>query len=47
IVEDDVDPFDIGQVLHAVVSKCHPHRGIVRLEHVTGFALLPWSSRYE
>lgn len=47
VVEDDVDPFDLGQVLHAVVSKCHPWRGIVRLEHAHGQALLPWLSRHE
>jgi phenylphosphate carboxylase alpha subunit len=47
VVEDDVDPFDLRQVLHAVVSKCHPWRGIVRLEHTRGQALIPWLSRYE
>lgn len=33
VVEDDVDPFDMRQVIHAFVTKCHPYRGIVRLEH--------------
>ena len=47
VVEDDVDPFDLKQVLHAVVSKCHPYRGIVRLERARGQALIPWLSRYE
>jgi 4-hydroxy-3-polyprenylbenzoate decarboxylase len=47
VVEDDVDPFDLKQVLHAVVGKCHPYRGIVRLERTRGQALIPWLSRYE
>ncbi len=47
VVEDDVDPFDIRQVIHALVSKCHPYRGIVRLEHARGLELLPWLSRHE
>jgi len=33
VVADDVDPFDLTQVFHAVVSKCHPIRGINRLDH--------------
>ncbi len=33
VVEDDVDPFDMRQVIHAFVTKCHAYRGIVRLEH--------------
>ena len=47
VVEDDVDPFNLGQVLHAVVSKCHPYRGINRLEHARGLALSPFLSRHE
>ena len=47
VVEDDVDPFNLGQVLHALVSKCHPYRGITRLEHARGLALHPFLSRHE
>jgi 4-hydroxy-3-polyprenylbenzoate decarboxylase len=47
IVEDDVDPFNLVEVLHALVSKCHPYRGIVRLEHTSGMALHPWLSQHE
>ncbi len=47
VVEDDVDPFNLPQVLHALVSKCHPYRGIVRLEHARGLALQPFLSRHE
>jgi 4-hydroxy-3-polyprenylbenzoate decarboxylase len=47
IIEDDVDPYDLKQVIHAVVSKCHPYRGIVRMERVTGTALMPWLTKHE
>jgi len=47
VVEDDVDPFNLEEVLHAVVSRCHPWRGIVRLGHAHGQALIPWLSRHE
>lgn len=47
IVDEDVDPFNMGEVFHAIASKCHPYRGIVRLDHATGWALCPWMSRHE
>ncbi len=47
VVDHDVDPFNIGEVFHALATKCHPYRGIVRIEHAVGFALFPWSSRFE
>jgi 4-hydroxy-3-polyprenylbenzoate decarboxylase len=47
VVEDDVDPFNMDQVLHALITKCHPYRGIVRLEHAVGLPLAPWADRYE
>ena len=28
VVEDDVDPTNLGQVLHAFTTKAHPYRGI-------------------
>ncbi|MBW2056662.1 MAG: UbiD family decarboxylase [Deltaproteobacteria bacterium] len=37
VVEEDVDPFNMGQVLHAFASKCHPGRGI-HVEHYEGRA---------
>ena len=46
-VEEDVDPFNLADVMHALVSKCHPYRGIVRLNHTSGMALHPWLSRHE
>ncbi len=47
VVEDDIDPFNMAQVFHALVTKCHPYRGIARLEHTVGTAIFPWASRYE
>lgn len=47
IVEDDVDPFDMTQVVHALVTKCHPYRGIVRTERTHSSSLLPFLSREE
>ncbi len=37
VVEDDVDPFNMGQVMHAFASKCHPAKG-VHIEHYEGRA---------
>jgi len=28
VVDDDIDPFDFDQVIHAFATKCHPTRGI-------------------
>ncbi len=35
VVDRDVDAFDMGQVIHAFATKCHPGRGIT-LEHYEG-----------
>ena len=47
VVEDDVDPFDLGQVVHAMASKCHPIKGIVKLDRTRAIALIPWLTRQE
>ena len=47
VVQDDVDPFNIAQVFHALATKCHPYKGIVKVEHSTTVSLLPWLSRLE
>ena len=47
VVDDDVDPHNLTQVLHALVSKCHPYRGVVKLEHATGLSYMPWANRHE
>lgn len=33
VVEDDVDPTNLMQVMHALVTKCHPVRGIQKIDH--------------
>ncbi len=47
IVNDDVDPFNRSQVLHALATKCHPYRGIVKRERGILMPLLPSASSYE
>jgi 4-hydroxy-3-polyprenylbenzoate decarboxylase len=47
VVDSDVDPLNMGEVVHALVSKCHPYRGIVRLEHTLGSPLWPFLNAYE
>ncbi len=48
IVDQDVDVFDIGQVLHAFGTKCHPARGIRIIEaDGVGNPLTPYYSRDE
>ncbi|MBW1800656.1 MAG: UbiD family decarboxylase, partial [Deltaproteobacteria bacterium] len=47
VVEDDVDPFNMEEVLHAMMSKCHPSRGIVKVEQALAWPLFPWLSEYE
>jgi 4-hydroxy-3-polyprenylbenzoate decarboxylase len=40
VVEDDVDPTDIGQVLHALTTKCHPVAGIHQVSNAPSFPIL-------
>ncbi|MFC1938498.1 UbiD family decarboxylase, partial [Chloroflexota bacterium] len=47
IVQEDVDPFNISQVFHALATKCHPYKGIVKVEHSATVSILPWLSRLE
>lgn len=48
VVDEDVDVFDIGQVLHAFSVKCHSSRGISLIElEGKGSQLTPCYSRAE
>lgn len=47
VVDDDVDVYNLGQVLHAVATKCHPYRGISRVEFATGTPFMPFLSPHE
>ena len=37
VVDKDLDPFDMKQVIHAFATKCHPAKGIT-VEHYEGRA---------
>lgn len=47
IVEEDVDVTDMGQVLWAISTMCHPKKGVVQVDNVPGFPLLPFLSPEE
>lgn len=47
IVDDDVNPFDLTKVFHALAAKCHPSRGIVKLEQQVSTIFMPWADEYE
>ncbi len=47
IVQDDVDPFNLTQVFHALVSKCHPGRGITKVERSRVTSLIPFLDHHE
>ena len=40
IVEPDVDPTNMDEVLHAITTKCHPVNGIHHVPHIPGFPVL-------
>jgi 3-polyprenyl-4-hydroxybenzoate decarboxylase len=40
IVEPDVDPTNMDEVLHAITTKCHPVNGISQVPHIPGFPVL-------
>ena len=47
VVEDDVDPFDLKQVFHAMMTKCHPMKGINKIDHALSWPLIPWLNSCE
>ncbi len=47
VVDSDVDPSNLTQVMHAMVTKCHPYRGINRIEHARCTPLTPFLNRHE
>ncbi len=48
VVDDDVDVFNLSEVLHAFATKCHPARGIRITDHeVAGTILTPYLSPEE
>ena len=47
VVDDDVDVFDVGQVIHSFDTKCHPIRGITARAHESAIDLTPFLSPEE
>jgi 4-hydroxy-3-polyprenylbenzoate decarboxylase len=40
VVDADVDPTNMDEVIHAIATKCHPVNGIHRVPHIPGFPVL-------
>jgi 4-hydroxy-3-polyprenylbenzoate decarboxylase len=40
VVDADVDPTNMDEVLHAIATKCHPVNGIHQVPHIPGFPVL-------
>jgi len=40
VVDADVDPANMDEVLHAITTKCHPVNGIHPVPHIPGFPVL-------
>jgi 4-hydroxy-3-polyprenylbenzoate decarboxylase len=41
VCDEDIDVFDIKQVLHAFATKCHPQKGITYYDNQPATPLLP------
>jgi 4-hydroxy-3-polyprenylbenzoate decarboxylase len=42
VVDEDVDPFNLHEVFHALATKCHPVNGITVCPHEVGMPLAPF-----
>jgi 4-hydroxy-3-polyprenylbenzoate decarboxylase len=40
VVDADVDPTNMDEVVHAIATKCHPVNGIHQVPHIPGFPVL-------
>lgn len=47
VVEEDVDIYNIAEVLHALATRCHPARGIRINDHDQGAPLYPYLTNEE
>ncbi len=47
VVDEDIDPTNMGEVLWALSTRCHPQRGIFSTGSSWSIALLPFLSEYE
>ncbi len=42
VVDSDVDVFNLGEIMHAIVTKCHPVRGVHSRSNTPGHGLIPF-----
>lgn len=42
VVDEDVNPYDMREVIHAWVTKCNPSRGITKLDQAICSPLIPY-----
>jgi 4-hydroxy-3-polyprenylbenzoate decarboxylase len=47
VVDSDVNIYDVGEVIHAIATKCHPVRGIKSRDNSPGHSLVPFLSKEE
>jgi 4-hydroxy-3-polyprenylbenzoate decarboxylase len=47
VVDEDIDPTDMTQVIWAFTTRCHPQRGIFSTGSSWGIPLLPFLSQHE
>ena len=47
VVDKDIDPTRMDQVLWAMTTRCHPQRGTFNMGESWGIALPPFLNRYE
>lgn len=47
VVDDDVDPTNMREVIHALATKCHPIRGIIQVANAPLGPLTPFLSTEE
>ena len=47
VVDQDIDPTDMEQVIWALTTRCHPLKGISNMGTSWGIWLLPFLSKYE
>lgn len=47
VVNEDIDPMDMGAVIHAFAARCHPFRGIHVMPNTQNVPLTPYLNREE
>ncbi|MDP2916842.1 MAG: UbiD family decarboxylase [Dehalococcoidia bacterium] len=44
VVNDDIDPYNLAEVVHAFATKCHPVRGHFAVPNAVGNPLMPYQN---